>query len=76
MYTNLPNMSTILRGTIHSRDVGSGKTTLLTYCSSKSGVETHPELIEKYTNVGGENLLVSSFHIREARNDLTQHNNR
>lgn len=41
-------------------NIGSGKSTFLNYCSTKPGIDVHPEPIEKWRNVNGENLLVSA----------------
>lgn len=40
-------------------NIGSGKTTFLDYCAGRKNLTVHPEPIEKWRNVRGENLLVS-----------------
>lgn len=41
-------------------NIGSGKSTFLAYCGLKPGVDAFPEPVDKWTDVGRVNLLVSS----------------
>lgn len=40
-------------------NIGSGKSTFMSFCADRGDIETHPEPVEKWKNVGGDNLLVS-----------------
>ncbi len=45
-------------------NIGSGKSTFLNYCSNRPDIIVHPEPIEKWRSVQGENLLVTIIRIR------------
>lgn len=53
-------------------NIGSGKSTFLSFCADRGDIETYPEPVERWKNVGGENLLVTKF--KGGRPCYTWHN--